>query len=136
MANAKRYRISPRTLRRSARREIYETKYETINIPVEKWPSNSLNRAYHANVNHVESDSGATQMSKAVFDDMIVDIICRTCGGSQPKSIGWLRVHQKLVCDDCGSATVLKNELRLDFDQFAQTMLHLRRSSSNQGNFH
>lgn len=43
-----------------------------------------------------------------MFDDNVIEFECGgKCGRMFQKTIGWLRTHTHLVCDQCGTDNVL-----------------------------
>ena len=40
-------------------------------------------------------------MNKDFFDSFEIEIACPQCGHHNPKTVGWIRGHDHLVCDSC-----------------------------------
>jgi DNA-directed RNA polymerase subunit RPC12/RpoP len=81
---------------------------------------------------HLESAHRGNLMRPAVFDDIVVGIVCAECGECHRNPLRRLRDDREFICDNCGSKITLKNELLgADSQKFAKIMDYLRRSSDN-----
>ena len=76
-------------------------------------------------------------MRPAVFDDIVVGIVCAECGECHRNPLRRLSDDREFICDDCGSKITFKNELLgADFQKFAKIIDHLRRSSDKPDKTH
>src|SRR5262245_56955570 len=68
----------------------------------------------------------------AVFDDIVVGIVCAECGECHRNPLRRLRDDREFICDNCGSKLMFKNELLgADSQKLAKLMDHLSRASDN-----
>ena len=64
--------------------------------------------------------------------DVLVDLICVTCGGLHRNPIRRLDNDREFMCEECRSKITFKNELlNADFRKFAMIMNHLKRFSDS-----
>ena len=76
-------------------------------------------------------------MRPAVFDDIVVGIVCAECGECHRNPLRRLRDDREFICDNCGSKITFKNELLgADSQKFAKIMDHLSRASHNPEKTH
>ena len=61
--------------------------------------------------NHLESTHRSNLMRPAVFDDIVVGIVCAECGECHRNPLRRLRDDREFICDNCGSKITFKNEL-------------------------
>jgi DNA-directed RNA polymerase subunit RPC12/RpoP len=76
-------------------------------------------------------------MRPAVFDGIVVGIVCAECGECHRNPLRRLRDDREFICDNCGLKITLKNELLgTDSQKFAKIRDHLRRPSDNPEKTH
>ena len=80
-------------------------------------------------------------MNKDFFDSFEIEIACPQCGHHNPKTVGWIRGHDNLVCDSCDITFELDQKQFSDgFDRVHGEFVKPRRnrefSTHKHGNFH